>query len=224
MFDPEAVGRPLTLPEGKAGFNFLTNGKWEPRKGWDVLLRAYWEEFSGTGEDVALFFNTRLGILSRKEFLEFRHNISEEVPSPLPLPSPSNSKILFFLRSVFQLGISVEALPRVTFLKETVPFSLMPALYKVSCNPSRSSTQPTLFSVIVAVPFLLQSVDAFVLATHGEGWGLPIMEAMAMELPTIATFWGGELLSCLSAALLVVLISWTCRQHPVHEQRKFVGD
>jgi len=31
-----------------------------------------------------------------------------------------------------------------------------------------------------------------VLAAHGEGWGLPLMEAMAMELPTIATNWSGN--------------------------------
>ena len=35
------------------------------------------------------------------------------------------------------------------------------------------------------------SVDAFVLATHGEGWGLPLLEAMASGLPTLATAWSG---------------------------------
>ena len=29
--------------------------------------------------------------------------------------------------------------------------------------------------------------DVFVLPTRGEGWGLPIVEAMAMELPVIVT-------------------------------------
>lgn len=33
------------------------------------------------------------------------------------------------------------------------------------------------------------SADAFVLPTHAEGFGRPIMEAMAMGLPTIATAW-----------------------------------
>jgi glycosyltransferase involved in cell wall biosynthesis len=36
---------------------------------------------------------------------------------------------------------------------------------------------------------MYSSVDAFVLASHGEGWGLPYMEAMAMGLPCIATNW-----------------------------------
>jgi len=38
---------------------------------------------------------------------------------------------------------------------------------------------------------IYRSVDCFVLATRGEGWGLPIMEAMACGLPVIATNWSG---------------------------------
>eukprot|EP00759_Apiculatamorpha_spiralis_P030587 PhF_6_TR32191/c0_g1_i2/m.47821 len=41
------------------------------------------------------------------------------------------------------------------------------------------------------VPRLYRSVDCFVLPTRGEGWGLPIHEAMAMGLPVIATAWSG---------------------------------
>lgn len=35
--------------------------------------------------------------------------------------------------------------------------------------------------------------NAFALPSHGEGWGLPLAEAMAMGLPTIGTRWGGPL-------------------------------
>ncbi|KAG2443608.1 hypothetical protein HXX76_001959 [Chlamydomonas incerta] len=38
---------------------------------------------------------------------------------------------------------------------------------------------------------LLAAADAFVLPTRGEGWGLPIIEAMALGLPVIATNWSG---------------------------------
>mmetsp|Transcript_54161 Transcript_54161/g.126027 ORF Transcript_54161/g.126027 Transcript_54161/m.126027 type:complete len:698 (+) Transcript_54161:107-2200(+) len=44
----------------------------------------------------------------------------------------------------------------------------------------------------VSMPSLYLMADAFVLPTHGEGWGLPLMEAMASGLPTIATNWGGQ--------------------------------
>jgi glycosyltransferase involved in cell wall biosynthesis len=43
------------------------------------------------------------------------------------------------------------------------------------------------------MPRIFASADAFVLPSRGEGWGLPLMEAMAMELPTIGTAFGGNL-------------------------------
>ncbi|XP_016494568.2 uncharacterized protein LOC107813778 [Nicotiana tabacum] len=43
----------------------------------------------------------------------------------------------------------------------------------------------------VDMPRLYKAADAFVLPSRGEGWGRPIVEAMAMELPVIATNWSG---------------------------------
>ncbi|RMF59067.1 MAG: glycosyltransferase, partial [Calditrichaeota bacterium] len=43
------------------------------------------------------------------------------------------------------------------------------------------------------LPGLYRTMDAFVLPSHGEGWGRPLMEAMLMGLPTIATRWSGQL-------------------------------
>jgi GT2 family glycosyltransferase len=39
---------------------------------------------------------------------------------------------------------------------------------------------------------LYRSADCFVLPTRGEGWGMPILEAMASGLPVIATNWGAN--------------------------------
>lgn len=44
-----------------------------------------------------------------------------------------------------------------------------------------------------ALPGLYAGVDAYVLASRGEGWGRPYMEAMAMGLPTIGSRWSGNL-------------------------------
>jgi glycosyltransferase involved in cell wall biosynthesis len=41
------------------------------------------------------------------------------------------------------------------------------------------------------MPLLYGGADAFVLPTRGEGWGLPILEAMAAGVPAIATNWSG---------------------------------
>lgn len=42
------------------------------------------------------------------------------------------------------------------------------------------------------LPMLYRSADCFVSAGHGEGWDMPLMEAMACGLPTIATDWGAH--------------------------------
>ncbi len=42
------------------------------------------------------------------------------------------------------------------------------------------------------MPCLYRSADCFVTATRGEGWGMPILEAMACGLPTIATNWSAQ--------------------------------
>jgi glycosyltransferase involved in cell wall biosynthesis len=39
---------------------------------------------------------------------------------------------------------------------------------------------------------LYRSADCFVLTTRGEGWGMPIIEAMACALPVIATDWSAQ--------------------------------
>ncbi|HEY9844305.1 MAG: glycosyltransferase family 4 protein [Candidatus Sericytochromatia bacterium] len=45
----------------------------------------------------------------------------------------------------------------------------------------------------VHLPSLYRSAQVLVAPFRGEGWGLPIIEALASELPVIATGWGGPL-------------------------------
>lgn len=46
---------------------------------------------------------------------------------------------------------------------------------------------------IAAMPRLYAAADAFVMASRGEGWGRPYMEAMAMGLPAIGSRFSGNL-------------------------------
>lgn len=43
----------------------------------------------------------------------------------------------------------------------------------------------------IDLPSLYKAADAFILPSRGEGWGRPIVEAMAMLVPVIATNWSG---------------------------------
>jgi len=42
------------------------------------------------------------------------------------------------------------------------------------------------------LPQLYRSSDCFVMPTRGEGWGMPILEAMACGIPVIATYWSAQ--------------------------------
>jgi len=130
----------------RKGFNFLSIFEWTYRKGWDVLIRAYMEEF-GEDEDVKLILRSYQG----------GGVIGENVP-------PVSEQLTDFITS---LGYDPERIPDIELLDRMLPAKDMPRLYKVG--------------------------DAFVLPTRGEGWGIPLTEAMLMEVPVIATRWSGHL-------------------------------
>lgn len=125
----------------KENFRFLSVGKWEERKGWPVLLKAYISEFDHS-DDVTLLIRSTLDDKNQKQYETILESIATE------------------------LGKDKKDFPSIHFLKDQLPYSKLPSLYK--------------------------AVDAFVIATHGEGWGLPIVESMAMKLPVIATNWSGS--------------------------------
>ena len=131
---------PWPLQTGRR-FVFLSIFDWSPRKGWDVLLRAWGQAFH-PDDDVALVL---------KIFASGGQTTA-------------------------QIRAEIDRLLRATFGdRPLAPIFLWDGVLAES-----------------DLPRLYRAVQAFVLPTRGEGWGRPLMEAMASGLPTIATGWGGH--------------------------------
>ena len=131
-------------PQNKP-FSFLSMFKWEPRKGWDVLIESYIKAFS-KNSNTALYIST----------------------IPHRMPDAERSEIVNdVVKLLKSLGYNREDVPYICIIYAEIKSSEIPALYAAT--------------------------DAFVLPTRGEGWGLPIMQALAMGKPTIATAWSGHM-------------------------------
>jgi glycosyltransferase involved in cell wall biosynthesis len=121
---------------------FLSVFKWEARKGWDVLLKAYFAEFLEENR--------------KKVCLVLLSN-------PYHGTNDFEGEIARFAMEHFKKEL--DDLPPVQVLQSGLPATVLRALY--------------------------HRADAFVLPSHGEGWGRPHVEAMSMELPVVATHWSG---------------------------------
>lgn len=149
FFDPMRVVAAYDLTQHVAGVTahtnvFLSIFKWEERKAWRVLLRAYFEAFAAH-DDVLLVLLTSAYHSDAERANDFEDVIER------------------FARE--SVGKTLTELPRVVVLPPQLPQAALPSLYKAA--------------------------SAFVLPSRGEGWGRPHVEAMAMALPVIATFWSG---------------------------------
>lgn len=116
-------------------FRFLHVSSCFPRKGIDILLRAYGQAFNSY-DDVTLIIKT----------FKNSHNNVDQI---LKKEKSINSKY-----------------PDVMIINEDLSDSQLKALYFSS--------------------------DALVAPSRGEGFGLPIAEAMFLDLPVITTAWGGQ--------------------------------
>lgn len=65
-----------------------------------------------------------------------------------------------------------------------IPESECPAIYLIHANLNQSE---------MADLYNHPKIKAFLTLTHGEGFGIPILEAAASELPVLATNWSGHL-------------------------------
>lgn len=91
LFDPERM-TPLDAMTSDTSFKFLSVFKWEARKGWDVLLRAYFTEFTGR-DNVSLYIRT-YAYHSASNFEEMIAEFAAEELGKKVVKSPS-SRILF---------------------------------------------------------------------------------------------------------------------------------
>ncbi len=139
----------VTCSSVSSRFEFLSIFKWEYRKGWDLLLEAYWNTFD-KDDSVVLRLRTYMPPWEHEKDINITHH--------------------------------AEAFARQTMGVHSLD-ELAPVVWETGKNSallSDSLTRPD-------VRDLLGSADCFVLPTRGEGWGLPIAEAMAMRVPTIVS-------------------------------------
>lgn len=147
-------------------FVFLSVFKWEYRKGWDVLLDSYWNAFSPS-DPVELHIHTYVPSFERGTA-----NVTYRIEA--------HAKFAFGVESLDQLAkvVWVNGPSHGNVEKDTTP-----GIEQKNTNADSRADMRR----------LLASADAFVLPTRGEGWGLPIAEAMAMALPVIVTNCSGPM-------------------------------
>ena len=124
-------------------FRFLSITDLRPRRGTDLLLRAYLEEFAAD-EDVALV----LRICERSD-----------------ARVPAIADLGFFIET--ELGLRLEDTAELIVLDGPICLEDFPRLYA--------------------------SADAFVAVSRATAYGRNMLEALACEVPVIATRWGGPL-------------------------------
>ena len=146
---PSGILSPEERRRAGRPFRFLSTfaAASDGRKGSDVLLRAFFEEFRDD-DDVELHIHTT--------FDEFKSADDHGTDSDIFRRTAAN-----LYREWGYGNVSATFLERIVAWAEQIPLQDMPCEFG--------------------------KYDAFVLPTRGEGWGLPIMEAMAMGVPVIVT-------------------------------------
>ncbi len=159
---------------GARGFNFLAVFDWSLRKGWDVLLQAYVEEFR-EDEDVALLLQVHSSTgLSASQIIEAAgKHIAEKT------------------------GIDPAHAPDIVLQEKPVPDAMMPALYRAAdCYvlPTRGEGwgRPYMEAMACAVPAIVTNWSGPTAFTTPDTALLldydivPVSKAGAEETPTFA--------------------------------------
>jgi len=151
----EKAGR---IEVSKATFRFLSVFKWEPRKGVDVLLRAFLKAFSKS-DDVQLYLQTyaydQSDLTARS-----RDNLERKLNATLTAIIAEDDELRSNAQEVWEWMF-----PKIEVMTKERTMDQLASLYK--------------------------TVDCLVSASHGEGFGLPVLEAMAVGTPVVVTNWSG---------------------------------
>ncbi len=107
LFDPMQV-EPLSLPN-TADYNYLSVFEWSSRKGWDVLLAAYFNEFTAD-DNVCLWLRTQ-------PFGQTADNPETHLQEKIEAHAKA-------------LGFRIDRLPRFELLTDELPITDLPRLYK----------------------------------------------------------------------------------------------
>jgi glycosyltransferase involved in cell wall biosynthesis len=107
FYNPETV-EPLQI-KGLSGYNFISVFKWEPRKGPDFLLRAFFSEFK-KHENVTLYL------------------LTYEYGGYSPHSKSSIERLIRLVAMKYKFDL--KKLPKYKVINQVISSSLMPSLYK----------------------------------------------------------------------------------------------
>jgi glycosyltransferase involved in cell wall biosynthesis len=148
IYKPDATPWKINIPADV--YKFLSILEWNPRKAWDRLLAAYWNEFDGN-DNVALV---------------------------LKVSGPTNNP-----NYVNHIRSSIESVKKMMGLSGVEnPYKMSAPVYVIYNNLLPGE-----------VAGLHVSCDAFVSASHGEGFNRGALHSAACGKPVVAVGWGGHL-------------------------------
>lgn len=185
-----ADGRPLMGRTPECPIRFLSVGKWERRKNYEALLRAFLTAFARRDDSGAVqppYAELYILTSAYHGTADFDAAVEDIIATRLVCANASTQVAV----AVDGDGDAAAAAP---------PAATQPCLSRelVAARRSGAAGSTTLPRVKLLrdipqtdMPLIYASVDAFVSPTRGEGWGRPHVEAMAMALPVIATNWSG---------------------------------
>lgn len=218
-FDPSAVAPlPESVIEGTQGstVRFLSVFKWEYRKGWDVLLKAFLGGF--TRHDPVVLYILTSAYHSKGEFhAEIQSFVREQLACSNIDLAHDDMLVAHGSGDGRHSSSTDDRLPRpsdfcVVMSDDSDNREVRPAeaddtrssdpVLRATAERLRHSIRRVRFSDLPRFRLLsklsqadlraaYRSVDALVLPSRGEGWGRPHVEAMAMALPVLTTNWSG---------------------------------